>query len=61
MPKRGLGRIPSWTRFVRPALCRVLERSPQTDAAEDVRRFQLHQHENCVGPATIQHEFRNCW
>ncbi|MER8714246.1 phage integrase N-terminal SAM-like domain-containing protein [Mesorhizobium sp. M1295] len=30
-----------------------LGRSPDTATAEDIRRFQLHQHESGVGPATI--------
>lgn len=30
-----------------------LRRSPDTATPEDIRRFQLDQHENGVGPATI--------
>ncbi|MER9936435.1 phage integrase N-terminal SAM-like domain-containing protein [Mesorhizobium sp. M0088] len=30
-----------------------LGRSPDTATAADIRRFQLHQHESGVGPATI--------
>ncbi|RWK73899.1 MAG: integrase, partial [Mesorhizobium sp.] len=30
-----------------------LGRAPDTAAPEDIRRFQLYQHENGVGPATI--------
>ncbi|ESY90706.1 phage integrase N-terminal SAM-like domain-containing protein [Mesorhizobium sp. LNHC209A00] len=30
-----------------------LGRSPDTATAEDIRRFQLHQHESGVGPAMI--------
>lgn len=30
-----------------------LGRSPDTATAEDIRRFHLYQHENGVGPATI--------
>ena len=36
-----------------PALRRVPWRAPDTATTEDIRRFQLHQHENGVGPATI--------
>lgn len=30
-----------------------LGRAPDTATVEDIRRFQLHRHENGVGPATI--------
>lgn len=51
---RGLG---SHTRqdYVRHVRCfaAFLGRSPDTATPDDVRRFQLDQHENGVGPATI--------
>ncbi|MER9616361.1 phage integrase N-terminal SAM-like domain-containing protein [Mesorhizobium sp. M0207] len=46
--------IPSRTTFVTSGRFAVfLGRSPHTATAEDIRRFQLHQHESGVGPATI--------
>ena len=54
MLMRGLG---SHTRqdYVRHVRCfaAFLGRSPDTATPEDIRRFQLDQHENGVGPATI--------
>ena len=51
---RGLG---SHTQqdYVRHVRCfaTFLGHSPDTATSEDIRGFQLHQHENGVGPATI--------
>jgi integrase/recombinase XerD len=41
-----------YVRHVR-AFAAFLGRSPDTATAEDVRRFQLHQREDCVGESTI--------
>jgi len=54
MLMRGLG---SHTQqdYIRHVRCfaAFLGRSPDTATPDDIRRFQLDQHENCVGPATI--------
>jgi integrase/recombinase XerD len=54
MLMRGLGphTQQDYVRHVR-RFAAFLGRAPDTAAPEDVRRFQLHQHENGVGPATI--------
>lgn len=54
MLMRGLGSHTQqdYVRHVR-RFAAFLGRSPHTAVAEDVRRFQLHQHENDVRPATI--------
>jgi site-specific recombinase XerD len=54
MLMRGLGSHTrqDYVRHVRN-FAAFLGRSPDTSAPEDVRRFQLHQHENGVGPATV--------
>ncbi|MER9599927.1 phage integrase N-terminal SAM-like domain-containing protein [Mesorhizobium sp. M0244] len=41
-----------YVRHVR-RLAAFLGRAPDTATTEDIRRFQLHQHENGMGPATI--------
>ncbi|ESX82652.1 MULTISPECIES: phage integrase N-terminal SAM-like domain-containing protein [unclassified Mesorhizobium] len=54
MLMRGLGSHTQqdYVRHVR-RFAVFLGRSPDTATAEDIRRFQLHQHESGVGPATI--------
>ncbi|MER8427287.1 site-specific integrase [Mesorhizobium sp. M0768] len=54
MLMRGLGSHTQqdYVRHVR-RFAVFLGRSPDTARAEDIRRFQLHQHESGVGPATI--------
>ncbi|MBB6411884.1 tyrosine-type recombinase/integrase [Mesorhizobium sangaii] len=54
MLMRGLGSHTQqdYVRHVR-RFAVFLGRSPDTATAEDIRRFQLHQHESSVGPATI--------
>ena|GEM_PF-5568444 len=51
---RGLGSHTrqDYIRHVR-RFAAFLGRAPDTATVEDIRRFQLHQHENGVGPATI--------
>ncbi len=46
---------PTQQDYVRHVRCfaAFLRRSPDTATPEDIRRFQLDQHENGVGPATI--------
>ncbi|MES0172628.1 site-specific integrase [Mesorhizobium sp. M0006] len=53
MLMRGLGSHTQqdYVRHVR-RFAAFLGRSPDTATAEDIRRFQLHQHESGVGPAT---------
>lgn len=51
MRGRGLS-YPAGLRSSRPAL-RCVPWPPDTATAEDIRRFQLHQHESGIGPATI--------
>jgi integrase/recombinase XerD len=41
-----------YIRFVR-SFAAFLGRSPDTATAEDIRRFQIHQHENGAQPPTI--------
>jgi len=54
MLMRGLG---SHTRqdYIRHfrAFAAFLRRSPDTATADDIRRFQIHQHESGIGVATI--------
>ncbi|ESY71728.1 MULTISPECIES: phage integrase N-terminal SAM-like domain-containing protein [unclassified Mesorhizobium] len=54
MLMRGLGSHTQqdYVRHVR-RFAVFLGRSPDTATAADIRRFQLHQHESGVGPATI--------
>lgn len=54
MLMRGLGphTRQDYIRHVR-RFATFLGRGPDTATVEDIRRFQLHQHENGVGPATI--------
>ncbi|MGX5806352.1 tyrosine-type recombinase/integrase, partial [Bradyrhizobium sp. Arg314] len=54
MLMRGLGSHTQqdYVRHVR-RFAAFLRRSPDTATPEDIRRFQLYQHENGVGPATI--------
>jgi len=54
MLMRGLGSHTQqdYVRHVR-RFAAFLRRSPDTAMPEDIRRFQLYQHENGVGPATI--------
>lgn len=54
MLMRGLGphTRQDYIRHVR-RFAAFLGRSPDTATSEDIRRFQLHQHESGVGPATI--------
>lgn len=54
MVMRGLGTHTQhdYIRHVR-RFAAFLGRTPDTATAEDIRRFQLYQHENGVGPATI--------
>lgn len=54
MLMRGLGSHTQqdYVRHVR-RFAVFLRRSPDSATSEDIRRFQLHQHENGVGPATI--------
>jgi site-specific recombinase XerD len=54
MVMRGLGSHTQrdYIRHVR-RFATFLGRSPATATVEDVRRFQLHQHENGVRPPTI--------
>jgi site-specific recombinase XerD len=54
MLMRGLGPHTQhdYIRHVR-RFAAFLRRPPDTATSEDIRRFQLHQHENGVGPATI--------
>ena len=54
MRMRGLREHPQrdYIRFVR-SFATFLGRSPDTATAEDVRRFQVHQHENGAQPPTI--------
>jgi integrase/recombinase XerD len=54
MLRRGLGphTQQDYVRHVRH-FAAFLGRSPGTAVAEDLRRFQVHQHEHGVGPATI--------
>ena len=54
MMMRGLGphTQQDYIRHVR-RFAAFLGRPPDTATAEDLRRFQLHQHESGVGPATI--------
>lgn len=54
MVMRGLGSHTQhdYIRHVR-RFAAFLGRTPDTATAEDIRRFQLYQHENGVGPATI--------
>jgi site-specific recombinase XerD len=54
MLMRGLGPHTQhdYIRHVR-RFAAFLRRPPDTATAEDIRRFQVHQHENGVGPATI--------
>src|SRR6478752_5159731 len=54
MVMRGLGSHTQqdYIRHVR-RFATFLGRTPDTATAEDIRRFQLYQHENGVGPATI--------
>lgn len=54
MLMRGLGphTQQDYVRHVR-RFAAFLRRSPDTATPEDIRRFQLYQHENGVGPATI--------
>ena len=54
MLMRGLGphTQQDYVRHVR-RFAAFLGRAPDTATPEDIRRFQLHQHENGVGPATI--------
>ncbi|WP_081732448.1 phage integrase N-terminal SAM-like domain-containing protein [Mesorhizobium sp. L103C119B0] len=54
MLMRGLGSHTQqdYVRHVR-RFAAFLGRSPDTATAADIRRFQLHQHESGVGPATI--------
>jgi site-specific recombinase XerD len=54
MMMRGLGRHTQqdYIRHVR-RFAAFLERPPDTATAEDIRRFQVHQHEQGVSPSTI--------
>jgi integrase/recombinase XerD len=54
MLMRGLGphTQQDYVRHVR-CFAAFLGRAPDTATTEDIRRFQLHQHESGVGPATI--------
>lgn len=54
MLMRGLG-THTHQDYVRHVRCfaAFLGRSPDTATPEDIRRFQLDQHENGAGPATI--------
>ncbi|WP_245264353.1 site-specific integrase [Mesorhizobium sp. LNHC221B00] len=54
MLMRGLGphTQQDYVRHVR-RFTAFLGRAPDTATPQDIRRFQLHQHENGVGPATI--------
>jgi site-specific recombinase XerD len=54
MLMRGLGphTQQDYVRHVR-RFAAFLGRAPDTATPQDIRRFQLHQHENGVGPATI--------
>ncbi|NKL34980.1 hypothetical protein GFL49_14435 [Rhizobium leguminosarum bv. viciae] len=54
MVMRGLGSHTrqDYIRHVR-RFATFLGRAPDTAMVEDIRRFQLHQHDNGVGPATI--------
>jgi integrase/recombinase XerD len=54
MLMRGLGSHTQkdYVRHVR-RFAALFGRSPDTATPEDIRHFQLHQHENGVGPATI--------
>src|ERR1700747_1224991 len=54
MAMRGLrsGTQRDYIRFVR-SFAAFLKRSPDTATAEDIRRFQVHQHENGVQSPTI--------
>ncbi|TIS49153.1 site-specific integrase [Mesorhizobium sp.] len=54
MLMRGLGAHTQqdYVRHVR-RFATFLGRSPDTATPEDIRRFQLHQHESGIGPATI--------
>ena len=54
MLMRGLGAHTQqdYIRHVR-RFAAFLGRSPDTATTEDIRRFQLYQHENGIGPATI--------
>jgi integrase/recombinase XerD len=54
MLMRGLGphTQQDYVRHVR-RFAAFLGRAPDTATPQDIRRFQLHQHENNVGPATI--------
>ncbi|MGC4026543.1 MAG: tyrosine-type recombinase/integrase [Mesorhizobium sp.] len=54
MLMRGLGSHTrqDYVRHVRN-FAAFLGRSPETAVPEEIRRFQLYQHENAVGPATI--------
>lgn len=54
MKIRGLG-AHTQKDYIRHVRCfaAFLGRPPDTATAEDLRRFQLYQHERAVGPATI--------
>ncbi|MBI1219965.1 MAG: hypothetical protein GC186_15595 [Rhodobacteraceae bacterium] len=54
MQMRGLGRHTQhdYIRHVR-SFASFLDRAPDTATAEDIRRFQLHQHETGVSASTI--------
>ena len=54
MVMRGLGSRTQqdYVRHVR-RFAAFLGRAPDIATRDDIRRFQLHQHENCISPATI--------
>lgn len=54
MLMRGLGSH-TWQDYIRHVrrFAKFHARAPGTATVEDIRRFQFHQHENGVGPATI--------
>lgn len=61
MLMRGLGphTQQDYVRHVR-RFAAFLGHAPDTATTEDIRRFQLHQHENGVGLATIKARSRRC-